>query len=219
MPSSNSLASKTFLPLEVDYTEGSICDVCGSQDGSTLVEEGSGNRLCEDCWEESKQTQAAELNDERTVENESWEESSDDEDQDGGVEEEMNENNYEYEIEEPEEEDDDDDDDDISEDSMCPDFAHRSVIALELGRAAQDQEELRLNKELLDAFSNTEVNRDLLTEMCIKNVKEEDEEGEEPKAQSISFSTEGLVRFFDSAASMADTHIHSLPLEVIALGG
>lgn len=46
---------------------------------------------------------------------------------------------------------------------MFGDFAHRSAMALEVGRAAQDQEELCLNKELPNALNNTGVNRDVHT--------------------------------------------------------
>ncbi|KAF4662802.1 hypothetical protein FOZ61_002171 [Perkinsus olseni] len=227
------LASKTFLDdqsRELDSAQGSfICDVCGSRDGCTREEAASGNHLCEDCWEESQRTRAAELNEERTAKNCSWgmEEESTDDDRYGMDEEdeEMGGSDDEYEVEEPDEEE----EEDSLVDSMCPDFAHRSVMALELGRAAQDQEELRLNKELLDAFYNTEVNRDLLTQLYTKKRSaktgdDDEEEGgddddDEKEAQSISFSTQGLVRFFDSAASMADTHIRSFPLEIKAFDG
>ncbi|KAF4675310.1 hypothetical protein FOL47_007927 [Perkinsus chesapeaki] len=212
------LASKTFI---ADYDDDDdeeeddavACDVCGSRDGVAEFDPSTGTRLCEDCLEESNQTRAAELNLDAAAKDvpntcSSWadiEDDSTDDDLYGAMDEDVDEEDEELEYDKEEEEVDN-----------CPDFVHRSLAALELGRSARDQEELSLNRELMDAFYNTEVNRELLAQKPGNSSDSRDEEKAATSSANrrVGFSQQGRVRFFDSTASMADTYIKNLPLEI-----
>ncbi|KAF4655130.1 hypothetical protein FOL46_008381 [Perkinsus olseni] len=101
----------------------------------------------------------------------------------------------------------------------APNFAQRSLVALELGKNSNDLYEMCLDKQLLDAYNNAAVNHRVpLVESPTGS--ESSKVGKKAAAgKGVKFNTGGAVRFFDTDAELQDPCRCEFPIEVKEFDG
>ncbi|KAF4673473.1 hypothetical protein FOL47_010526 [Perkinsus chesapeaki] len=108
----------------------------------------------------------------------------------------------------------------------APNFAQRSLVALELGKNPNDLYEMCLDKQLLDAYNNAAVNHRIMPSMEDTVDDAESSTSTTASASSVpnaakgvKFSTGGAVRFFDTDAELQDPCRSQFPIEVKKFDG
>lgn len=93
----------------------------------------------------------------------------------------------------------------------APNFAQRSLVALELGKNSNDLYEMCLDKQLLDAYNNAAANHRVPPSLESPTKVEK-----KSTTKSVKFNTGGAVRFFDTDAELQDPCSCEFPIQVAA---